>query len=482
MLTAEGAPDFLAEVAKPFSSAEIVSIILGHPEAVVKEPSPQLALLLGRLVPDQERRSEVEPILHSTLLNQEMTEDSYRNVIGLLLDHVSGASSEAAHMLEKQLGVLAVKPEGSEQREGIADLLATLEHNNVVDSRLLMLEELVDMDHEPAQFVDLTRYLEQDAVSFAGAGDTERLIRVVHSLERQVQPESPRSDSYRVVAARALRRTGTEPVVSRLKQALAGATPEQKCGVVRLLGHLGDRAAPVLVDAIRGEPSLEVEQAAVLALARMGGEGDRAVQNLLSDRDTDLVTKAMRILARTNEDAMIKHLYSILDRPDWRLKAELVRLLASCQGPQAEHILVRALLDDSIKVRAQAADSLGTRRATSAVGALSLAAERGALHGEGFHFRKAAVSALGRIASAEAVASLGRALSKGSRLFRENSDSLRSLAAQALARIPAIEAYEALTQGQAERRPQVRDACRAAAEEWRMNFSSRSDLKGANSA
>lgn len=482
VVIAEGAPDFLSEVAKVFTAAEIVNIILAHPEAVVKEPSPQLALLLRRIVPTQQRRTDVEPMLHATLLSRGMTEDSYRNVVGLLLDHVNRDKPETAHALEKRLTALTANRGASQRREDIADLLATLEHSSITEARLLMFEELVDMDHEPAQFLDLTHYLEQEAAGFASAGDTERLIRVIHALERQVQPDSPRPESYRSVASRALRHIGTEAAVARLADALQQGTAEQKCGIARLLGHLGDRAVPVLVETIRSADSPEVQRAAIMAIARMGGEGDRAIQSILSGRDLDLGLACLKILGEANDDSLVKHLAAVLDHPDWRLKSELVRLLANCEGPYAEHILVRALLDNNLRVRTQAAESLGLRRATSAVGALSMAAERGPLHGDAFLFRKAAVIALGRIGSHEAACSLIRVLGKGSPIFRDNSDSLRCQAAAALAEISSLEAFEALRRGQSDRRPRVRDACREAAERWASTHTTRSDIAGATLA
>jgi HEAT repeat protein len=461
----DSGPDFLAEVAEQFSPTEIVNIVMAYPGAVVAEPSRQLDLLLGRVAHDVGKRNQIEPLLRDELVRDSMSPDSYENVVGLLLDRVCGQRPSTAAMIPQEFSDAENAAPDIQTRDEMRDLAATLEAKEVTDSRRTMLLELLDMDLQPWEFLDVTHYLQHEANSLAAEGDAERLIEVIHALEREVQPESPQPELKRTAAARALRDLGTHEVVHCLTKAISDTSLEEKRAVIRLLGQLGGAGTAVLADLARSAREEELRHDALVALAGMGAEGDKALRPMLAGGEPGFEAEVIRVLLGAGGEA-IRHLDAVFDHPDPALRRELARALTDAPGSDAEAILIRAVQDDDRKVCISAVESLGLRRAAGATVALSLAAEEGSLRGDALAVRMASVAALGRIGTPEAAECLSRVLRKQSVLFRENNDALRCLAARALAQVPLPQAREALELGLSERRPTVREACRSALRDW----------------
>jgi HEAT repeat protein len=465
VIKSESTPDFLREAATALTPTEAVNLVMAHPGAVANEPSKQLALLLFRLAHSAERRNQIEPLLREALVGRNMSADSYENVVGLLLDKVCGQHLSTQPLLPQGSNNHARAVSRATAQENISHLAGTLIPKQVAESRRTMLIELLDMDLQPWEFVDVTRSLQQEATSLATSDEAESLIEVVHSLERMVHPESPKPEMHRTAAMRALRGLGVLQVVQCLTRGLSDAPTEAKRGIIRLLGHLGGAAVPVLVDVARTSDQEDVRREAVLALAGAGPEGDKAMRPLLSGSEPGMETEVTQILLHEGGD-VLRHVEAVLDHPDPALRRELARALAEVQESEAEQILIRACQDNDLRVRIAAIDSLGVRRATAATAALALAAEEGSLRGDALGVRMTAVTALGRVATPEAVEALSRVLRRQTLFFREQSDALRCLAARCLAQIPLPQAREALEQGLSERRAPVREACRAALRAW----------------
>jgi len=465
VIKSESAPDFLREAATPLTPAEVVSLVMAYPGAPANEPPKQLALLLFRLAHSVERRTQIEPLLRDALVGRTMSADSYENVVGLLLDKVCGHHLSTQPMLPQAAENQARRVSGASAEEEVRRLVTTLGSKQVAESRRTMLIELLDMGLQPWEFVDVTRSLHQEATWLAACSEAESLVQVLHALERMVHPESPKPEMHRAAAMRALLGLGVLEVVECLTRGLSDAPPEAKRRIIRLLGHLGGAAVPVLVDMARTSDEEDMRRQAVLALAGAGPEGRKAMRPLLSGAETGMETEVAQILLHAGGDA-IRHLEAVLDHPDPALRRELAEALAQVQGSEAEQILIRACQDNDSRVRIAAIDSLGVRRATAATAALALAAEEGGLRGDALGVRMTAVTALGRLATPEAVEALSRVLRQQTLFFRGQSDGLRCLAARCLAQIPLPQAREALEQGLSERRAPVREVCRAALRAW----------------
>lgn len=103
------------------------------------------------------------------------------------------------------------------------------------------------------------------------------------------------------------------------------------------------------------------------------------------------------------------------------IRAELVRALGACQGPEVEQLLVAALKDPSTEVRTTACEVWGQRGGADAVRQLSetLGSDTEA------DVRMAAARALGKTRDPAAVAALGR-------LLAENDPAMQYRAVESL--------------------------------------------------
>ncbi len=191
-------------------------------------------------------------------------------------------------------------------------------------------------------------------------------------------------------------RLDDKAVPPELLQGLKADKPEDRVKAIKELSKLGVEAVAPLVGALRDEEA-DVSQAAAYglrllkgspadlvaalgphlkdenpqvrkgvagALGRCGGEALPALTNAFKDEDADVrkqVTLSLDTVARKDKgawSAILAILNSGLKDPDPKVRLTVVQTLARC-GPGAVPLLLAALEDEDVKVRANAPAALG---------------------------------------------------------------------------------------------------------------------------
>jgi len=435
-------PDMLSALVADRSPEEIADLIVARPAAVVGEPSASLERILHRTLTNERKLLAVEPLLRERLMARGMSQDSFRNVVGLLLDQIAADMAMRADGAAEWISdIAAPTPPPGGSVDDWPDLLRTITADAVATSRIRVLLTILPYDHDPAHHLDLVGYLEASAAERTAAGDSAAVLQVLRALVREVDDSQPMRAP---IAASALQRMATEEVAQALREKLAAASPEELPQLLEIAAKMGNECADLLLEQAEKTEDPKLRSLAVRLAADAGERGASQVRHLLAQGSLDRVMAAVTALIGGRDDRFLNHLAAALGHRQPAVRLRVAECLGRAPSLVSEQILIRALYDEDHRVRAKAAESLGEIRARGAVHALALVARKGPLHGRRLEVRKAAVHALGKIGAPEAVPALREVLREHSLLFRERAQELSLLAAGALQQIPGPEARQAL--------------------------------------
>jgi len=496
----------LSRLAGRFSPQQIVEeIIFAHPMAITGETSSSLGRLFRRLMPTPARQLEIEPLLKARLLQEGMSHETYRNVVGLLLDSLA----KEQMMKDKQPGFHLRKQEAKEaegsSEQPISDLLASLAPGVVERARSEMLIELLGGNYSAAEYSGLCSELASGAQGWREKGEDELGLQLFRALAGETQAEN-RSSSQRLIASSALGRLGTPEFTSWLAQMILRASPQEKADLVNLLALLGEGAGKVLLGLVFAEKDEALIRVAALALCRQAesigtfalqtgrvgfsralGEGEGGFRgerglahlfaNALAQGAPARVIRVIRILLSSQRPQVLAVVRGGLRHRESRMRVEMMRALGEFKPAEAERLLLAGLEDSCWQVRAEACRALGEMggqlsreealRATERLGWL---AKQAGFNSRTHAVRLAAIEAVGRLGQEEAVPLLVGLLEEKGWFFRRGRERLRSAAAAALAEIPFPAAAEALRQGCASRKAALANICQGALTRWRRKW------------
>ena len=439
------APDMLAAIIADRTPEQIANLIVARPAAVVGEPSATLERILRRALTDERKLVAVEPLLRERLVARGMSQDSFRNVVGLLLDQIATDMAMRVGGAAEWLGDFDdLPPSESGTVEEWPDLGKTIAPESVARARARVLLRMLPYDHDAARYLDLVNQLEQCALERAADKDPY-LVDIVRALAEEID----RGDPTRApIASAGLQRAATEPVAEAMRGALDRTPLEERANLIAVIGRMGNACVDILLDEAENQDAdPQVRSLAVRSLADAGERGATEVRHLLAQAPLDRVMFAAAALIEGRDQRFLNLLAAGFDHRQPVVRMRLAERLGRVADLVSEQLLIRALYDEDSLVQAKAAESLGELKASGAVHALSLAARKGPLHGRTLEVRKAAIQALGKINSPEAVPALKEIMRKRSLMFRERAQELSSLAAAALSRMTCPEAQQALAEG-----------------------------------
>lgn len=449
------APDMLTTLVADRTPEQIADLILARPAAVVGEPSALLERILRRTLTEDRKLLAVELLLRQRLMERGMSQDSFRNVVGLLLDQIGTDMAMRVGGRVEWLGDFeTTQASAGGTVHDWPDLLRTISNEAVAQARARILLNMLPRDYDPAHYAGLLSCLEASLAERAAAMDPQVL-----DIARGLADEAQSQDAIRGPIARAtLQRAATAEVACVMRDALTNTAGDQRAELIVILGKLGNRCAEVLLEEIESTQDPQLRALAVRCLADAGERGASEVRRLLAQSPFDCSMLTAAALLEGSDQRFLNLLTAGFDHRQPMVRARLAEWLGHIPGLVSEQLLIRALYDEDPAVQARAAESLGEKRATGAVHALTLAATRGTLHSRGFEVRRAAIQALGRIGSPDAVPALKELMRKRSLWFRDRAEELAMLAASALAVIPGPDAERALEQSSRQMREVARQA------------------------
>lgn len=437
------APDMLAALAADRSPEQIADLILARPAAVVGEPSGSLERILRRTLTDERKLLALEPLLRERLMARGMSQDSFRNVVGLLLDQIATDMAMRVGGAVEWIGDFEdLPPSEGGTVEQWPELLKTISREAVAKSRASILLSMLKHDLDAAHYLDLVGHIEACAAERAAANDPG-VLDIVCSLAAEVDAGDPTRSP---IAKAGLERLATREIAHAMRAALEKASAEQRLELIAVIGKMGNECAAILLEQIETAEDHQVRAVAARCLAEAGERGASEVRHLLAQGPFDVAMFTAAALVEGGDERFLSLLAAGFDHRQPAVRMRLAEWLGRIPGLASEQLLIRALYDEDPDVQARAAESLGALGATGAVHALSLAAKKGPLHGRALEVRKAAIEALGKLGSPEGVPVLEEIARKRSLLFRDRTHELAALAAAALACIAGPEAERALAE------------------------------------
>jgi HEAT repeat protein len=271
----------------------------------------------------------------------------------------------------------------------------------------------------------------------------DRLGEAVALLDALVT-EAQRPDRnrfFRETAVQALRRTARTRVLHALTDQMTAA-PADRDRLLRYFAFAGGDAMTLLRGLLFRTTDPDLRVAVLRALLPVEGEAGRLLEQAAEDPGPVRMRQLLELgrLPEVGDETALAWATKAAGHLDAAVRVEAVALAADTGGRGATRVLVELLRDRERVVRKQAVGALGNLREPGATPFLArFLAEAGDEEME-----LAAISALGRTGSADAVAPLAGVLGRRQLFGKGKAGRLKSAALQALGRIGTPAAREAL--------------------------------------
>jgi HEAT repeat protein len=451
-----GGPDVLAVLARRMSVEQCVSIVLDYPGGIATERSAGLSLALRRVFDDTSRSTQTESALHAEALARGITEEVYRNVVGVL---TAALSAEAREYLPWRLldgGEETLRH--SNPAVALGDLLETTTPRAAQRSHAFTLLDLLDHTTNPQQGGALVRRL---VGTIAHCSETHELELLADLLEGLREEAAADRAGPSAMAASALAAASGRDLVASLAQEAARGPAADRPRLMALLGSLGPEGREALAAIARHTYDAEWEDA-LRALLPCDGPEFGQVRHLLMDLPLPGLTAALRIVLASDDPQLVSQVRVLASHQEPEFRLSLVRAVEEAGKPAAGLVVIRLLNDPLPALRAAAAALLGRLRVGEAVPALCYTLERESAFGRGAEVQAAIAHALGQIGSPEAVPRLAAVLLRRGLAAWFAPKRAGLAAAEALGRIGGADARQVLERGAQELPAPLAPACQHA--------------------
>ena len=303
-----------------------------------------------------------------------------------------------------------------------ADILAQLDATKSVNTATRLLDELVLLAE------NANREAKSDIVADAFYGVVKR------------EPDIPDADMKRAFVM-ALRRM-CKPTLLRAVATMLPRKREKMDQYMTVLSRAGEDGADAIIEQLTTAQNSGDRRVYFDSLIRLNA-GVTALIHMLGDARWYVARNAADLLGEMNTTEAEAPLADALKHDDDRVRRAAANSLAKLGTPNAMRSLHDALHDSSPQVRLQAAAGLASRKGLKTSGTLIKALD----DEQDAEVQFALLSALGKVATPDAVQKLIKAAEPEGRLFKKKAAAYRVAAIQALgdSRTPAaLQALQAL--------------------------------------
>ena len=450
--------DMLALLTRQMTFGARIALVLDYPGSIATERSEGLALLLERLFSDPEDAPALARALHDRAVAQGVPEELYRNVVGMLTPAL-GKQRRAGEVLRTERAD-AVPPDATPAFD-FTDLLSSLASGRLRRSRAYLLLDMLNAHLIGNHYPVVVNSVLETLRAATQEGDAELLISLLEQLLKDAEEAGLPGSSRRAITENVLLGSVDVDTMALLLRELDGRSPEQRSGLLRLVGQLGNTGKEALLNWTQGIRNKDSGES-LLALAETDVPPFQGLRQALVALPLIDLEQALHMLMVRLDPRLIGRLEVVASHSDPRARLCLVHVTDMLQHKSGSNLMARLLSDPVPDVRAAAATALGKLGSAEAVPTLCHLLERESEFGLGARVKEAAARALGEIASPEAVPALAQFLVSGGLLARFSPTEPRAAAVEALRRIGTSDAQRGLADWPRCRHPAVRKLCRKA--------------------
>ena len=297
------------------------------------------------------------------------------------------------------------------------EILAQLDATRSVNATTRLLDELVTV-----------------AENAGREGKSEAVARAFHGVvAREATTKEPDLKRAYVMALRRM----SKPTLLRAVAMLLPRRRDELENYMAVLARAGEDGADALIEQLTAAQSLSDRRIYFDCLVRLHA-GVPALVHMLGDARWYVARNAADLLGEMQVPEAETPLGELLKHDDDRVRRAATTALAKLGTPKAVQALRNALRDTSPQVRMQAAAGLAARKGVKSAATLAKALDTET----DVEVQLMILSALGRVATGEAVAKLAKAAEPEGRLFKKKPPAFRLAAITALgeANTPAARA------------------------------------------
>lgn len=450
--------DMLALLTRQMTFGARIALVLDYPGSIATERSEGLALLLERLLSDPKDAPALARALHDRAVAQGVPEELYRNVVGMLMP---GVGEERRAGEARRTGRADAAPPEAGAAFDFALLVNSLAPGRMRRSRAYLLLDMLNADLVGNHYSVVVNSVLEILRTATQEGDAELLIPLLEQLLKDAEEAGQPGSSRRAIANNVLLGSVDVDTMALLLREADRRSPEQRSGVLRLVGQLGNTGKEALLNWARRIRNTDSGES-LLALAETDAPPFQGLRQALVGLPLVDLEQALRMLMVRLDPRLIGRLEVVASHPDPRARLALAHVTDTLQYKAGGNFMARLLSDPVPDVRAAAATVVGKLGNAEAIPALCSLLERESEFGPGARVKEATARALGEIASPEAVPALAQFLVSGGLLVRFSPTGPRAAAVEALRRIGTSEAQRGLANWPRCRQPSVRKLCRKA--------------------
>lgn len=291
----------------------------------------------------------------------------------------------------------------------------------------LILSNLLFQEQDKQRFQETGKILADTLIDLATFDNCQAVIEILGRLDRLRDQPDPRTwagDKLVLI----FRRVGKDPAVRSLVSYLA--TQDSDVDTPKTLMLLGRDAFTQAIEMLAEEEQIQRRRQLLALLVKAGSGNLHLLKTYLGDERWYVVRNIVDIVGKVGGKKAVPYLAQPLRHPHPKVRVSCLRALFNIKGKEAANTITNYLKTEvDIRLRKTAVNLLGDLRARQAVSALHQIIEDRNFSTVSQELKKAAIKALGRIGTAEALAII-EDVAYGRHLFhRRKWRQLKNLAA-----------------------------------------------------
>lgn len=250
--------------------------------------------------------------------------------------------------------------------------------------------------------------------------------------------------------------------LAHIEKYLLDCDAQRRDEIKQFLLFLPPAAVPMLIGMLSRQQCEETRAMLREVLATLGPMALKAFTPFLENAQTTLALDLVSMLGQMKSEGVLAHLAKLAHHRDPQVRRAALKAVGGIKNEQADRLLIKALTDMQESVRCQAALTLGGRRSSASISALTNALDDKAFYRKSPTEVRAFFDGLGLSASHTALKTLETLLNRRPLFNRQQADQIRQYAAHALSLVNSPEARAILEAGREAKDSNIRTACRQA--------------------